>query len=123
MNPHLFVYGSLRHQTNSKMALFLKAHAQWLSTGKIEAKLYAVSWYAAAVLAKGSYVIGEVWKILNPKDVFLTLDAYEEAPLLFVRKEVDVYCSDGNTLKAWVYFYNLPVDNHHQIASGDFLNP
>lgn len=122
MNPNVFVYGTLRSDANGAMSSFLKRHAKYVDKGKIEGKLYAVSWYPAAVEASERYVIGEVWRLFNPENAFPMLDEYEGAPSLYVRKEVLVRLFDDTTLSAWVYFYNQPVDRYREIASGDFLN-
>ncbi len=122
MNPNVFVYGTLRRDATSAMSSFLRRNAQYMGKGKIEGKLYAVSWYPAAVEASEHYVIGEVWRLFDPARSLLALDEYESVPSLYVRKEVMVHLFDQTTLLAWVYFYNQPVDRYREIASGDFLN-
>ncbi len=121
MLRYLFVYGTLRKNARSKMASFLLNQSSYVGTGKIEARLYAVSWYPAAVPAKGDYVFGDVFELHNPEMCLSVLDRYEDVPSLYVRQQVDVRLSDERRVTAWVYFYNQPIEHYPEIPSGDFL--
>ncbi len=121
MTRYLFVYGTLRKNARSNIASFLMRQSTYVGTGKIEAKLYAVSWYPAAIPAKGHDVFGDVFELHNPQMCLGVLDEYEDVPSLYVRQVVDVHLSDGRQAKAWVYFYNQPIEHCPEITSGDFL--
>ncbi|MCS6989029.1 MAG: gamma-glutamylcyclotransferase [Chloroherpetonaceae bacterium] len=119
MNPYLFVYGTLRK--GARGGRFMIERSEHVGEGKIEAKLYQVSWYPAAIRATGSYVVGDVFRLRNPEETLKRLDEYEDAPNLYVREEIKVEMNDGRKLKAWVYLFNQPVEPHLEIPSGDFL--
>ncbi len=123
MNRYLFVYGTLRKNAASPLKSFLMRHSTYIDTGKIEGKLYRISWYPGAIEAKGHYVLGDVFELHNPNTCLRKLDVYEDVPSLYIRKETPVYLSDGRMITAWVYFYNQPVIGYQEITSGDFLQP
>lgn len=121
LNPYLFVYGTLRKDASGEMRSFLTRNAERVGEGKIEAKLRLVSWYPAATRAKGSYVVGDMFRLRNPEETLKRLDEYEDVPTLYVREEMEVEMTDGRKLTAWVYLFNQPVEPYPEIPSGDFL--
>jgi len=127
MTNYLFVYGTLRKNANSRAKWLLMNNAEYLGEGKINAKLYRVSWYPAAVACKEhdetTFVIGDVFRLNNPHESLKMLDDYEDVPVLYERTLVTVQMNNGMCLDAWVYLYKQSVQHLSEIKSGDFLNP
>lgn len=95
--------------------------------GSIQAALFDLGIYPAAVPAPDACVWGEVYEMLEPKDVLRALDEIEgHRPgdpdhSLYTRALVPATLEDGQVVEAWVYFYNAPLGQAPQIASGDYL--
>ncbi|HUH73812.1 MAG TPA: gamma-glutamylcyclotransferase family protein [Chitinophagales bacterium] len=130
MPQYIFAYGTLRLNTNQKMAAKLSAACKLISLGYItEAKLYKIDWFPALVHdgTEEDIVIGDIFKI-EDDELLLELDEYEgfgvgAPPYEYRREKVKVY-TDQETYDCWVYWYNIPIpENAEQIESGDFLNP
>lgn len=128
-SPYLFVYGSLLMNQKNEMAQFLQDHSNFMGTGSFQGKLFKISWFPGAVLSdlESDQVYGQVFQLKNESKVFAVLDDYEgigdafEKPHLFKKALINVKLNNAKTLDCWVYLYNHPVDHHHQIASGNYL--
>lgn len=130
MSHYIFAYGTLRLNTNQKMAAKLSAACKLVSLGYIkEAKLFKIDWYPA-LLHEGTeedIVTGDIYE-LEDDELLLELDEYEglgvgPPPYEYRREMVKVY-TDHQAYDCWVYWYNIPLPpKAEQIESGDFLNP
>ncbi|MBI3492615.1 MAG: gamma-glutamylcyclotransferase [Acidobacteria bacterium] len=95
--------------------------------GSIRATLFDLGIYPAAVPAADGQVWGEVHRMLESEAVLAALDEIEgfrpEQPdaSLYTRIETPVTLSDGQTVRAWAYFYNAPLGRAPRIESGDYL--
>ena len=93
----------------------------------INAALFDLGIYPAAIPAADSRVWGEVHEMLDADSVLNTLDEIEgfsiEEPdkSLYIRDEIPVTFADGRIESAWVYFYNAPLGRAERIDSGDYL--
>lgn len=123
----LFVYGTLMKGFQADWPS--KVGARLVGRGKISAKLYDLGDYPGAVYVPGDsgpYVKGELYQLRNPELANGILDQYEEFfpgqpdKSLFVRTVATVRLEEGRREKAWVYFYNRPVDEARFIPSGDY---
>lgn len=125
----IFVYGTLRRATASKMHDVLARYAEYLAQGYMQGKLYEVSNYPGAVESDSSdeRVVGEVYRILDRELLFTQLDEYEECspkfppPHEYVRKKLPIYLTGKQNILAWVYLFNHEVAHLQQIRSGDYL--
>jgi gamma-glutamylcyclotransferase (GGCT)/AIG2-like uncharacterized protein YtfP len=125
MTELVFFYGTLmsgfKRQGRVELALEPVGH------GSIQALLFDVGIYPAAIPAPGSRVHGEVHRMVAPDSVLRALDEIEgyrhEKPdaSLYVRAETPVRLDDGRVAQAWVYFYNAPLGGAQRIESGDYL--
>ncbi len=95
--------------------------------GWIQAALFDLGIYPAAIPATDSRVYGEVHRMLDTEAVLTTLDEVEgfrsgepEASL-YRREEAAVTFDDGRVATAWTYFYNAPLGRAQRIESGDYL--
>jgi gamma-glutamylcyclotransferase (GGCT)/AIG2-like uncharacterized protein YtfP len=95
--------------------------------GTISAELFDLGIYPAAVPAPDGRVWGEVYAVKDREKALGGLDDIEgyrqDDPdrSLYIREQVEVKLTDGNTDKAWVYFYNAPLGRAERIPSGDYL--
>jgi gamma-glutamylcyclotransferase (GGCT)/AIG2-like uncharacterized protein YtfP len=127
MTDLVFFYGTLmsgfRREGRARVDLALEP----VGHGSIEALLFDLGIYPAAIPASGCKVHGEVHRMLVPDTVLQTLDEIEgyhhDRPdaSLYVRAETLVSLDDGRAMLAWVYFYNAPLGSAPRIESGDYL--
>lgn len=99
----------------------------YVGRGSIEAALFDVGIYPAAVPDPEGLVWGEVYSMTDPAAVLAALDEIEgytpDAPdrSLYLREQTTVTLPDGSREQAWVYFYNAPLGHAERIVSGDYL--
>ncbi|WP_333873237.1 gamma-glutamylcyclotransferase family protein [Methylobacter sp.] len=117
-DEYIFVYGTLRRDTNSEMHHLLAKHAEFVNDASYCGKLYQIDCYPGAVPSDDpkDAVRGEVY-LLHQADVVLPLlDQYEECGLAFPepneysRQKQSVSLKDGRLVTAWVYVYNYPTE-------------
>lgn len=133
MSSYLLVYGTLLKTVQHPLHQVLAQQAQCLGRASFQGKLYALANknYPAALLSAETTarVFGEVYLVQEADELFSVLDEYEEcsaafpAPTEYIRQQVPVTLSDGQTLSAWVYLYNHAVDENLRIISGDYCHP
>lgn len=105
----------------------IEEHLRLVGRGTINAALFDLGIYPAAVPSADSTVHGEVHEMLDPLIVLRELDriegyrASEQDSSLYTRARVDVTLDTGQVVEAWVYFYNAPLGRAERIASGDYL--
>lgn len=127
MSDRVFFYGTLRRGFDRTTRAGLDDLLTFLWRGSIQARLFDLGIYPAAVPAADSRVWGEVFEMTDPGRVLPVLDEIEgcseETPdsSLYTRSEVPVTLDDGRTERAWVYFYNAPLGQAPEILSGDYL--
>lgn len=76
----LFVYGTLRRDTNGQMYHLLARNADFVGEATFQGKLYKVDYYPGIVPSEDAddLVLGEVYRLRNPNYVLSHLDQYEE---------------------------------------------
>ncbi len=95
--------------------------------GWIQAALFDLGIYPAAIPATDSKVWGEVHRMRDRDTVLAALDDIEgyspaqPETSLYRRVEVLVTFEDGRTAPACTYFYNAPLGRAQRIESGDYL--
>ena len=95
--------------------------------GWIQAALFDLGIYPAAVPATDGRVWGEVYRMSEPEPVLSALDEIEgyrpgePDASLYTRIAITVTFDDGRMATAWAYFYNAPLGRAQRIASGDYL--
>lgn len=106
----------------------LDAKLEHVGRGQIDASLYDLGLYPAAVPATDSRVRGEVNRMLDADVVLATLDEIEgyrasdpESSLYRREEAVVTLDDDGRQIMAWTYFYNAPLGRAQRIESGDYL--
>ncbi|GDX85875.1 gamma-glutamylcyclotransferase [Methylococcaceae bacterium] len=112
---YLFVYGTLRKSSNHTAHELLGKNCIYQSDGYFYGKLYDLGDYPAAIQIENASekVFGELYRIINAKNLFERLDDYEECdanypmPHEYLRKMITVYDQTHQPFQAWCYLYNL----------------
>ena len=127
MTDRVFFYGTLMTGFDRRRRTGIDAMLDWVGRGKIQAALFDLGIYPAAVPDPDGVVWGEVYRARDIDKVLEGLDEIEghSATMpevsLYNRHEVPVTHEDGTTGDVWVYFYNAPLGRAERIASGDYL--
>lgn len=127
VTDRVFFYGTLMTGFDRRRRAGIDTKLTYKGRGSIEAALFDLGIYPAAVPAPGGRVMGELYVMADPDSVLAALDEIEGyAPdrpeqSLYSRSDVPVTLADGSTEQAWVYFYNAPLGQAPRIPSGDYL--
>jgi gamma-glutamylcyclotransferase (GGCT)/AIG2-like uncharacterized protein YtfP len=127
VSDRVFFYGTLMAGFARRRRAEIDNQLTYLGRGSINAALFDLGIYPAAVPASEGRVWGEVYEVRNVPAVLSALDEIEgyspDHPdrSLYVRSEVGVALPDGTNTTAWVYFYNAPLGQAPRIPSGDYF--
>jgi gamma-glutamylcyclotransferase (GGCT)/AIG2-like uncharacterized protein YtfP len=122
-----FFYGTLMTGFDRRRRAGIENKLRYVGRGWIEAALFDLGIYPAAVPTPEGRVWGEAYELGEPGAVLAALDEIEGyAPddpdrSLYTRARVPARLEDGRVVDVWVYFYNAPLGQARQIASGDYL--
>lgn len=127
---HLFVYGSLRSGFRSPAYEYISRFFTLVGEAKVKGELYDMGSYPAGIPAStDSFIKGELYRI-NHENEFAwaigQLDDYEGVDVdidevqLYRRDLTEVFFN-GQTMIAWIYWYNGKVEGKPKIASGDLM--
>ena len=119
----VFVYGTLRRGGSNS---FRMDGAEFVASGKVRGKLYAITWYPGLVLEQGSgTVAGDLFRVgpsqLAALDEFEGISANEIEGAEYRRVKAEVVTMDNEVFVAWSYEWKGPVDDSKRILSGDWL--
>ena len=123
----IFFYGTLMTPFNRAARRRVDQHLVYMGTGTIEATLFDLGIYPAAVPASGGRVYGELYEMTYPAIVLRALDELEgyrpgqHDKSLYTRTRTRVTLETGEAVDAWAYFYNAPLGRAERIESGDYL--
>jgi gamma-glutamylcyclotransferase (GGCT)/AIG2-like uncharacterized protein YtfP len=123
----VFFYGTLMAGFDRRRRAGIDDKLVYVGRGSIQASLFDLGIYPAAVPAPEGLVWGEVYEMRDSDEVLAALDDIEgyraEDPdrSLYTRQQADVTLPDGGFVRAWVYFYNAPLGRAPRIPSGDYL--
>jgi gamma-glutamylcyclotransferase (GGCT)/AIG2-like uncharacterized protein YtfP len=123
----VFFYGTLMTGFERRRRIGIDPRMRFRSRGWVQAALFDLGIYPAAVPADNGCVWGEVFELLDTAGVLAALDEIEGYRVgepdssLYIRSLVPVHLTDGTTEEAWVYFYNAPLGKAPRIDSGDYL--
>lgn len=122
-----FFYGTLMTGFDRRRRAGIESKLRYVGRGWIQAALFDLGIYPAAIPSSEGRVWGEVYEMLEPGSVLAVLDEIEgytpDDPnrSLYTRECVPATLEDGRTVDVWVYFYNAPLGQAPLIASGDYL--
>jgi gamma-glutamylcyclotransferase (GGCT)/AIG2-like uncharacterized protein YtfP len=125
----LFVYGTLRRQSDHSLARTLAAEASYLGSAEMMGRLYLVDGYPGMVPSEhdDEWVQGEVFRLHDAERSFTWLDKYEGCgpshapPYEFERVRAEARLEVGETVACWVYLYRGQVSEDRRILSGDYF--
>ena len=123
----VFFYGTLMTPFNRTGNLRLDQHLSFIGRGTIQAVLFDLGIYPAAVPTSDGQVMGEVYELHAPITALRALDELEgyrpgdPETSLYTRTRTPVAMDDGTMVHAWAYFYNAPLGRAERIESGDYL--
>lgn len=124
----VFFYGTLMAGFDRRRRAEIDSKLTYIGRGSVQAALFDLGIYPAAVPAPDGVVWGEVYEMSDPQEVLAALDEIEghlpDDPdhSLYTRSLAQVTMPDGRRAAAWVYFYNAPLGRAPQITSGDYLD-
>jgi gamma-glutamylcyclotransferase (GGCT)/AIG2-like uncharacterized protein YtfP len=101
---------------------------RFVGRGRIQAALYDLGLFPAAVPAPDCRVAGELYEVVDDPSVLVKLDEIEgyrpnePDTSLYMRALTTVTLDSGDVDTAWVYFYNAPLGQGQRIESGDYLD-
>jgi len=123
----VFFYGTLMAGFDRRRRAGMDSKLTYVGRGSIQAWMFDLGLYPAAIPASDGRVWGEVYEVADPAAVLAALDEIEgyrtDDPdrSLYVRSQAAVTLPDGTQRTAWAYFYNAPLGQAERIASGDYL--
>ncbi len=132
-NQYLFVYGTLLSEYGDvESHQWVKQYAEYMGKARMAAKMYMVDYYPGIIPCQSGekYIVrGELYRLIEPENLFNLLDKYEEynpmdtAHSEYVRKQTQVELKNDNKIyTAWVYYFNQSVEDLEFMPKGDFLN-
>lgn len=127
MTDFVFFYGTLMAGFDRRRRAGIDPKLTYMGRGSIQAALFDLGIYPAAVPAPEGQVWGEVYAMTEPDPILAALDDIEgyrpDDPdrSLYTRAKASVRMPDGSFEEAWVYFYNAPLGQAERIESGDYL--
>lgn len=127
MTDLVFFYGTLMSGFRRPGRTVLDRQLQPAGHGWIQATLFDLGIYPAAISADDGRVWGEVHQMVDAEAVLRELDeiegysADEPDTSLYTRALTPLTFEDGTVVPVWVYFYNAPLGRAQRIESGDYL--
>jgi gamma-glutamylcyclotransferase (GGCT)/AIG2-like uncharacterized protein YtfP len=128
VTERIFVYGTLMAGFDRRRRAGIDTRMQFVGRGWIQAALYDLGLFPAAIPAPEGRVAGELYEVTDDPSVLAKLDEIEgfrpsePDTSLYLRALVPVTLDDGRQETAWVYFYNAPLGQGQLIESGDYLS-
>jgi gamma-glutamylcyclotransferase (GGCT)/AIG2-like uncharacterized protein YtfP len=127
MTDRVFFYGTLMTGFDRRRRAGIDGMLESVGRGRIQAALFDLGIYPAAVPDPEGQVWGEVYRATDLEKVLAGLDEIEGycrdqiENSLYLRVEVPCEYEDGSTGSVWAYFYNAPLGRAERIPSGDYL--
>ena len=127
MTDRIFVYGTLMAGFDRRRRAGIDTRMRFVGRGWIQAALYDLGLFPAAVPAPDCRVAGELYEVSDDPSVLAKLDEIEgfrpnePDASLYMRAQTTVTLESGARETAWVYFYNAPLGQGQLIESGDYL--
>jgi gamma-glutamylcyclotransferase (GGCT)/AIG2-like uncharacterized protein YtfP len=127
VTDRIFVYGTLMAGFDRRRRAGIDTRMRFVGRGWIQAALYDLGLFPAAIPAPDGRVAGELYEVTDDPSVLAKLDEIEgfrpnePDTSLYTRAQVPVMLEGGQQESAWVYFYNAPLGQGQLIESGDYL--
>ena len=119
---HIFVYGTLRSESDHPMARRLSSQARLIGKGSVPGRLYDFGWYPAAVYDAGErrMVVADVYVLPQGGRLLVELDTYEGGDAYYARSSLEVMLAGGGRIIAWAYGVR-EAPAARLIPGGDFI--
>ena len=111
----LAVYGTLRRGGGAHVILKL-LNAKFLGKGKVRGYRMLASSVPFAVRSESDSIVVELYDV--PDEKIPLLDYYERG---YVRRKVKVELEDGKKAEAWMYVWELPLEDVVPVEGGDWV--
>ena len=111
----LAVYGTLRKGGGAHVILKL-LNAEFLGKGKVRGYGMLASSVPFAVRSERDSIVVELYDV--PDEKIPLLDYYERG---YVRRKVKVELEDGREVEAWMYVWELPLEDVVPVEGGDWV--
>ena len=119
---YIFVYGTLLKHFNAGVMHSVQAYLHFEENGSVTGRLYDLGQYPGLVEVADATetVIGEVYHVNNPQQVFTVLDEYEGDEYNRTLKTVKL--GNGKEIDCWVYIFVQELHPvYTRIFNGDYL--
>lgn len=118
--PRLFVYGTLKTGFDNRWAKALRESATLLGPARLRGRLYRVAHYPGLKRSarENAWVVGELFRLHNPRKLLQALDRYEGER--FKRVRALAYLDEGGRRPCWTYEYVPGVRSSRKIVTGRF---
>jgi gamma-glutamylcyclotransferase (GGCT)/AIG2-like uncharacterized protein YtfP len=116
----LFVYGTLRSESDHEYARLLRGVSEFVSAGRLRGSLYRVAHYPGWVEDgdPDGWVHGEIWRPRHAATLLPKLDFYEGPEYRRVIRAID---TSAGPVDSWVYLYAASIEGKERIISGDWF--
>ena len=96
----MFVYGTLRSESDNPHARKLRKEADLIGPATVRGSIYRIASYPGYVREPDGVVNGELWRLRTPEQTLAALDDYEGSE--YSRVSVTLETPIG---RAWIYLY------------------
>ena len=123
---HIFFYGTLMRTFPLRARVGIDDWLEYVGDGRVPGVLFDLGTYPGLVVDASSEVCGEVYKILNPVELFTHIDPIEDYRVMaphegqYIRQTMNATLDDGREKTVWCYVYNHPLPLSGQIKDGDY---
>lgn len=114
MDDFLFVYGTLRSDSENPYARRLRSEAQFAGPATVRGSIFRILHYPAYRPEPDGEVHGELFRLTDPDQILPLFDGYEGP--VYTRVRIPVSTGDF----AWIYQYTVQPPPASRILSGDF---
>ena len=123
---HIFFYGTLMRTFPLRARAGIDDWLEYVGDGRVPGLLFDLGTYPGLVVDASSEVCGEVYKILNPVELFTHIDPIEDYRVMaphegqYIRQTMNATLDDGREKTVWCYVYNHPLPLSGRIEDGDY---
>ena len=112
---YIFFYGTLMRTFPLRARVGIDDWLEYVGDGRVPGVLFDLGTYPGLVVDASSEVCGEVYKILNPVELFTHIDPIEDYRVMaphegqYIRQTMNATLDDGREKTVWCYVYNHPL--------------
>ena len=123
---YIFFYGTLMRAFPLRARVGIDGWLEYVGDGRVPGLLFDLGTYPGLVVDASSEVCGEVYKILNPVELFTHIDPIEDYRVMaphegqYIRQTMNATLDDGREKTVWCYVYNHPLPLSGRIEDGDY---